>query len=130
VKSDNSIEEEIQYRIILGNKATNQFFFKTRLVSKKSKLKLYLSFIRSIVKYACEAWVLKETIKNKLMIFERKLFRRNFSKKKERDGTWRTKTNDELIRHKNVINRIKAQRLSWFGHLHLMPEESMVNKSI
>jgi len=44
-------------------------------------------------------------------------------------GTWRIKTNDEvdeLIRHRNVINHIKAQRLSWFGHLHRMPEERMV----
>jgi len=38
VNSDNSIEEEIQHRITLGNKAyyANQFFFKSRLVSKKS----------------------------------------------------------------------------------------------
>jgi hypothetical protein len=28
---------------------------------------------------------------------------------------------DELIRHKNIINHIKAQRLSWFGHLHRTP---------
>ena len=30
---------------------------------------------------------------------------------KKRDGTWRVKTNDELdelIRHKNIINYIKA----------------------
>jgi hypothetical protein len=50
----------------------------------------------------------------------------NFGPTKERDGTWRTKTNDELdklMRHKNIINYIKAQRLSWFGHLHRMPEE-------
>jgi hypothetical protein len=43
------------------------------------------------------------------------------------------KTNDELnelIRHKNIINHIKAQRLSWFGHLHRMSEERMVKKSI
>jgi len=42
VNSDNSIEEEIQYRITLGNKAyyANQLHFKSRLVSKKSKLKL------------------------------------------------------------------------------------------
>jgi hypothetical protein len=33
-----------------------------------------------------------------------------------------------LIRHKNIINHIKAQRLSWFGHLHGMPEERMVKK--
>jgi hypothetical protein len=45
--------------------------------------------------------------------------------------TWRIKTNDELdklIRHKNKINYIKAQRLIWFGHLHQMPEERMVKK--
>jgi hypothetical protein len=35
-----------------------------------------------------------------------------------------------LIRHKNIINYIKTQRLSWFGHLHQMPEERMVKKSI
>jgi len=45
---------------------------------------------------------------------------------------WSYKTNelDKLIRHKNVINHIKAQRLSWFGHLPQMPEERMVKKGI
>jgi len=40
-------------------------------------------------------------------------------------------TNDELnesIRHKQIINHIKAQRLSWFGHLHRMPEERRVKR--
>jgi hypothetical protein len=116
VNSDNSIEEEIRCRIALGNKAyyANQFFFKSRLVSKKSKLKLYWSIIRPIVIYACKAWVLKETIKNKLMVFERKVLIRTFGLTKERGGTWKIETNDELyelIRHKNIINHIKAQRL-------------------
>jgi hypothetical protein len=53
---------------------------------------------------------------------------RIFGPTKERDGTWRIKTN-ELIRH-NIINYIKAQQLSWFGHLHQMPEERMVKKSV
>jgi hypothetical protein len=65
VNSDNSIEEEIQYRITLGNKAyyTNQCFFKSRLVSKKSKLKLYCSIIKPIATYACEAWVFERNHK-------------------------------------------------------------------
>jgi hypothetical protein len=51
--------------------------------------------------------------------------------KKETDGAWRIKTNDEfdeLIRHNNTINHIKAQTLtlSWFGHLQRMPEDRMV----
>ena len=60
-----------------------------------------------------------------------KVLRKIFDPTKERDGTWRIKTNDELdklIRHKNIINHIKAQRLSWFGHLQGMPEERMVKK--
>jgi len=42
VNSDNSIEEKIHCRITLGNKAyyANQFLFKSRLVCKKSELKL------------------------------------------------------------------------------------------
>jgi len=53
---------------------------------------------------------------------------------KERDGTWRIKTNDKLdeliIRQKNIINHKKAQRLSWSGHLNRMPEERMELKYI
>jgi hypothetical protein len=87
VNSDNSIEEEIKYRITLGNKAycANQFLFKTRLVSKKSKLKLYWSIIRPTVTCACEAaWVWKGTIKNKLMVFERRVLRKIFGCTKEK----------------------------------------------
>jgi hypothetical protein len=101
------------------------------LVSKKSKLKLYWIITRPIITYACETWVLKGTIKNKLMVFERKVLRKTFGPTKERDGTWRIKTNDELdelIRHNNITNHIKAQKLSWFGHLQRMPEERMVKK--
>jgi hypothetical protein len=68
---------------------------------------LYWSIIRPIVTYACETWVLKETTKNKLMVFERKVLRRIFGLTKQRDGTWKIKTNNklyELIRHKNIIN--------------------------
>jgi hypothetical protein len=71
-----------------------------------------------IVTYGCEAWVLKETIKDKLMIFERKVLIRIFGPKKERDGTWSIKTNDELdelIRHKkyNKLHKSIKIKLVW-----------------
>jgi hypothetical protein len=105
-------------------------FFKSRFVSKKSKFKLYWSIIRPAVTHACETWVLKETIKNKLMVFERKELRKIFGPTKERDGTWRVKTNDELDEsiRQECNKSLKAQRLSWFGHLHGMPEERMVKR--
>ena len=82
-------------------------------------MKLYWSIIRPTVTYGCETWVLKETIRNKLMVFDRKVLRNIFGPTKERDGTWRIKTNDELDK---LINYIKAKRLSWFGHLRQMSE--------
>jgi hypothetical protein len=135
VNSDNSIEEEIQYRINLANKAycANQFLFKIKLVSKKLNMKLYWRIIRPKVTYVCETWALKGIIKNELMLFEKKVLRKIVGPTKERDDTWRIETNDELdklIRHKNIINHIQAQRLSWFGHLHRMSEERMAKKYI
>jgi len=71
------------------------------------------------VTYASETWILKEAIIQKLLVFERKILRRIFGPTKE-NPIWRVKTNEELdklIKHKNIINYIKAQRLSWFGHI-------------
>jgi hypothetical protein len=93
-------------------------FLKSRLVTKYSKLKLYRTVKRPIVTYASETWVLKETVIQKLLVFERKILKRIFEPTKK-NQIWRVKTNDKLdklIKHKNIINYIKAQRLSWFGH--------------
>jgi len=35
---------------------------------------------------------------------------------------------DELIKHRNIINYVKAQRLSWFGHTNRMTETSIVKR--
>jgi len=58
-------------------------FFKSRLVTKYSKLKLYRTVIRSIVTYASETWALKETVIQKLLVFERKTLRRIFGPTKK-----------------------------------------------
>ena len=75
--------------------------------------------------------MLKESIRTKLRVFERKVLRRIYGPTKESDGTWRIESNEELNRltgNKNIINYIKAQRLVWFGHVHRMPDNSMVKK--
>jgi hypothetical protein len=75
--------------------------------------------------------VLKENIQLKLMVFERKVLRIIYGLTKVRDGTWRIKSNEELNRligNKNIINYIKAKRFAWFGHVHRMPDDSMVKK--
>jgi len=92
---------------------------------------MYQTLVRTVVIYACETWVLKENIKSKLRVFERKVLRIIYGSAKESDSTWRIKSNDELNRligNKIIINYIKAQRLAWFGQVHLMADNSMVKK--
>jgi hypothetical protein len=35
---------------------------------------------------------------------------------------------DELIKRRNIIDYVKAQRLSWFGQINRMPETGIVKK--
>jgi len=79
---------------------------------------------------ASETWVLKENIIQKLLVFERKILRVIFGPTKG-NQTWRIKNNEELdklIKHENTVNHIKAQRLSWFGHIQRMPETRAAKK--
>jgi len=92
---------------------------------------MYKTLVRPVVTYACKTWVLKENIKTKLRVFERKVLRRIYGPTKEKDGTWRIKSNEELNKmtgNKNIRNHIKTQRLVWFGHVYGMPDNSMVKK--
>jgi len=62
-------------------------------------------------------------------VFEKKISRKIFGSAREANGIWRIKTNkelDKLIKHWNITNYVKAQRLSWFGHINRMPETSTV----
>jgi hypothetical protein len=98
--------------------------------ARRADVHLYRTVIRPIVTYALETWVLEETIIQKLLVFERKTLRRIFGPTQE-NQIWRVKTNEELdklIKHKNIINYIKAQRLSWFGHVQRMPDIRTVKK--
>ena len=72
--------------------------------------------------------VLKETVINKLLVLERKFLRKIFGPNNE-NGIWRIKINqelDEIIKRKNIMNFIRAQRLSWLGHIEKIQSTRMV----
>ena len=109
MNGNNTLEEEIRGRIAKGNKAlyANKKVFKSKLVSGKSKLNLYWSVIRPTVVYGYETRVLKESIIQRLSLFERKILRKIFGPTKEDNGNGRiisSNEGDELINHRNIIN--------------------------
>jgi hypothetical protein len=64
-------------------------------------------------------------------VFERKILKKIFGPTKQVNGIWRIKTDkelDKLIKHRNIINYVKAQRLSWFVHVIRRPETSRVKR--
>ena len=73
-------------------------------------MKLYKALIRPAVVYESECWVLTENIKQKLLVFERKILRRIFGLTQKANGQWRLKTNGELekaINNENIVRYIK-----------------------
>jgi len=73
-----------------------------------------------------------ERIKIKTLLCLRgKYWRKYLSQLRKHNGIWRIKTNkevDELIKHRNIINYVKTQGLSWFGQTNRMPETSIVKR--
>ena len=98
----------------------------SKMIPKKTKMKLYKDLITPVVVYGSECWVLTENIKQKLLLFERKILRRIFGPTKKENGEWRLKANEELeeaINNENIVIYIKYKRLSWFGHVERMTNE-------
>jgi len=70
-------------------------FFRNRLLSRATKIRLYKTLIRPLVTYGAETWTMTKKEEEALLIFERKIFRKIYGPKCE-DGEWKSKTNREL----------------------------------
>ncbi|XP_055384161.1 uncharacterized protein LOC129613877 [Condylostylus longicornis] len=104
---------------------------KSKLITKATKMKIYLTLIRPVLTYGCETWTLKANENQNLLIFERKVLRKIYGPIRNEDGSYRIRYNhelEELIGGKNVVRYVKAQRIRWLGHILRMPEERAVYK--
>ena len=68
--------------------------FRSRLLSRVTKIILYKKLIRPVVSYGAEAWTMTKK-EQALLIFERKIFRR-ISGPKYENGEWKSRKNREL----------------------------------
>jgi len=69
--------------------------FRSRLLSRATKIILYKTLIRPVVSCGAEAWTLTKKEEQALLIIERKIFRRIYGSKYEK-GEWKSRTNREL----------------------------------
>jgi len=94
-----SIQEEIKCRLKLGNACyySVQNLLSIRLLSKILKIKIYRTIILPVVLYGCKTWclILREVCR--VSLFEDRVLRRVFGRKRvEVTGEWRKLHNEEL----------------------------------
>jgi len=115
--------EEINRRITLESKCYFALLplFKTRLLSKNMKLRLYKVLIRPVVLYTCGAWVSTKSDEKRLLTFERKILRRIYGpKRNEEENIYERRTNAELRQmsnDSNIVGILKSRLISWAGHV-------------
>jgi hypothetical protein len=129
INNDNSVEKEMQRRILAGNRTyfAAISLFRSRLLSRATKIVLYKTLTRPVVSYGAEGWTMTKKEEQALLIFERKIFRRIYGPKYE-NREWKSRTNRELEEMnggENIVKWIRGQRISWLGHLERMEEDRM-----
>jgi len=132
MNTKNYMHNEIQLRISNANKAyfAMNKMLSSRLLSKATKEKLYTSYLRPIVMYACETWSTTQGDEEKLLTFKRKVLRTIHGPVRNQNGEYERRKNDELERLYNKSNIglfLKAKRLEWAGHVWRVGESVIRN---
>jgi hypothetical protein len=124
ISNESNVENEIHRRILAGNRTYFAAIrlFRSRLLTRGTKILLYKTLIRLVVTYGAETWTMTRKEEQAVLVFERKIFRRICGPKYEH-GEWKTRTNRELegmSKGESIVKWIKGQRISWLGHVERM----------
>ena len=84
--SQNSVQEEIKGRLKLGNACYHsvQNLFSSSLLLKNTKIKIYRTIILLVVWFGCETWSLILREERRLRVFENRVLRGMFGRKRVR----------------------------------------------
>jgi hypothetical protein len=107
-----------------SNKA---IFIGKREVSKNVKIRIYVTIILPVVLHGCETWSLILREGHRLRVFENRVLRRIFGRKRDEvTGGWRKLHNEKLhnlYASPSIIRMIKSRRMRWAGHVARMREK-------
>jgi hypothetical protein len=98
-----------------------QKHFKSRLLTRETKSRIYKTLARPMLLYGCETWTLIQSDILRLSTFERKTLRKIYGPVQEK-GEWRMRYNTEwyqLYTLPDITGASKAARSRWAGHAEL-----------
>jgi hypothetical protein len=96
-------------------------------VMLRIKVRICKTVFLPVVLYECETWSLTLREEHRLRVFENRVLRRIFGRKRDEvTGGWRKLHNEELhnlYSSTSIIKMIKSRRMRWAGHVARMGGE-------
>ena len=96
--------------------------YNSKNLSINQKIRHYKMYVESTLLYNCELWTLTKTLSDKLDAFHRRLLRYAigtvYPKIIKNEAIY------EITKQRKLSKTIQLRRLSWFGHLMRLPEET------
>ena len=127
-------EEDIKYRKTLANKAICDLkpILQNQKTSKECKIQVFKALVESIFLYNTEIWGLTQKQENEIDVFQRQLLRRIFGFRYTEDKkNWPSNQKlYEITGTKPWSTTIAKRRLSFFGHVCRLPEDSPAPKAL
>lgn len=125
--------DKVRERILKGNQAygRNKLLLKNKMLSKKTKIKIYKTLIRPVITYALETMVINRKEEEDLKIMERRIMRTILGPNITEDGEVRMKRNREIEQElggENIVRCFKANRLQWAGHIMRRKPTEMIRR--
>ncbi|KAL4154352.1 hypothetical protein QTP88_000231 [Uroleucon formosanum] len=123
INHKNNMHNEIKSRISAANRGYHAMrkMFTSKLLSKDTKKKLYIAYLRPIVMYGCETWSTTQGDENKLLTFERKILRKIYGPiLNPNTGVYERRKNadlNSLFNTANLKDFLRSKRLEWAGHV-------------
>ncbi|KAL4085250.1 hypothetical protein QTP88_027109 [Uroleucon formosanum] len=123
LNNKNDMHNEIRLRLNAANRGYYAMskMFSSKLLSKETKMKLYISYLRPIVMYGCETWSTTKGDETKLLTFERKVLRKVYGPIYNTEtGQYEKRTNADIERifnGPNIQKYLVSKRLEWAGHI-------------
>ncbi|XP_072389662.1 uncharacterized protein [Diabrotica undecimpunctata] len=119
-------EKEIEKRILKVSRAIGSLnnILKAKNACRAAKIQIYETVIRPVAVYACEIWTMNKKDEMKIEICERKVLRKIFGHIRTAEENWSRRTNKEVMEMYGkplIVQKVKAQRVSWLGHIPRMP---------
>jgi len=122
INEDANSHEEVKRRLIAAIRCYYGLIplFKSKILSRKSKVILYKVLVKPVALYAGSTWATTKADEKKLEVFERKILRKIFGPERNNEGDYEIRSNknlEELYNEPSIVGTLKSMRIGWAGHV-------------